>query len=335
MHYQQFRSAGGISPPRGSKAVCAAPDCTRSLSRGGLGYCSMHYQRVKRLGSLEVNQSHRPHRPLTGCCTVEGCDLPDRSQGLCNAHYCRWVAHRDPEYTKRAAREAVYGATDGRKRCSRCDASKPVGDFFRNKGSKDGYLTWCKACATEAERQRRRENPQLYRERRRTRYEATAEQQRENARKWREENPERVREKQRLYDQKRRDARRLYDRTRREIREEQTRAWRTPDRARELAHRRRATLLAAPQGDRGEIRQYTMVLLNDPCVYCGAPTEAVDHIQPLTRGGANAWHNLTAACKSCNSRKHNKDLLTFLLTRENPRSVRRRAATVRRRKLAS
>lgn len=159
----------------------------------------------------------------------------------------------------------------------------------------------------------------------------TAEKQRENAKRWREENPERAREYQRSYDQKRRDKRREYDRTRREIRFEQTRAWRTPGRTRDMAHRRRAVLLDAPQGDPEETLEYAKVLLNDPCVYCGAPTEAVDHIQPLTRGGSHAWDNLTASCKSCNSRKHNKDLLTFLLTRENPRSVRRREATLQRR----
>jgi 5-methylcytosine-specific restriction endonuclease McrA len=289
----------------------------------------LHYQRVKRLGKLTVDKPHRPHRPLTGCCTVEGCELPDRSQGLCNTHYCRWLAHGDPEYTKRAARKAQYGAQDGRKRCSRCHEVKPLGEFFRNQATTDGHLPACKACSMAAERQRREADPQKARDQRRGYYAKNADTRRAKRREayWRD--PEASRAKNREFDSKRRDARREYDRTRREIRAEQCKAWRTPDRARDLAHRRRAVLLAAPQGDPEDTRQYTMVLLNDPCSYCGEPTEHIDHIQPLTRGGAHAWDNLTGACKSCNSRKHNKDLLTFLLTRENPRSTRRRAARQR------
>ena len=40
------------------------------------------------------------------------------------------------------------------------------------------------------------------------------------------------------------------------------------------------------------------------CTYCGAdrPLEG-DHIVPLSRGGSNAFENLTTACKPCNAAK--------------------------------
>jgi 5-methylcytosine-specific restriction endonuclease McrA len=43
------------------------------------------------------------------------------------------------------------------------------------------------------------------------------------------------------------------------------------------------------------------------CAYCEAPllgTFEVDHMIPLSRGGANDWSNLAVTCVSCNRRKH-------------------------------
>ena len=43
------------------------------------------------------------------------------------------------------------------------------------------------------------------------------------------------------------------------------------------------------------------------CTYCGARNELQgDHIIPLSRGGTNAFNNLTTACKPCNQSKGSK-----------------------------
>lgn len=57
---------------------------------------------------------------------------------------------------------------------------------------------------------------------------------------------------------------------------------------------------------------YDGILRGDPCCYCGAPMEHVDHIDPIASGGANHWKNLTAACQPCNRAKSDKSLLTYL-----------------------
>ena len=64
-----------------------------------------------------------------------------------------------------------------------------------------------------------------------------------------------------------------------------------------------------------EIAAYAHILLSDPCVYCGAPCQHIDHIQPLSRGGTHEWNNLTAACQPCNSSKYNRPLYIFLMER--------------------
>lgn len=39
------------------------------------------------------------------------------------------------------------------------------------------------------------------------------------------------------------------------------------------------------------------------CAYCGAKANTVDHVLPRSRGGADSWINLVAACQTCNGRK--------------------------------
>jgi len=40
-----------------------------------------------------------------------------------------------------------------------------------------------------------------------------------------------------------------------------------------------------------------------PCVVCGKPSDTVDHIVPLSKGGSNELNNLQPMCRSCNSKK--------------------------------
>lgn len=75
------------------------------------------------------------------------------------------------------------------------------------------------------------------------------------------------------------------------------------------AHRRRGVPLTA------EAKAWVPILLLDPCAYCGGEAEEIDHILPVVDGGTGAWGNLAPACRSCNARKHSKDLLHFLLER--------------------
>lgn len=67
---------------------------------------------------------------------------------------------------------------------------------------------------------------------------------------------------------------------------------------------------------RGEAARWARVLIYDPCAYCGAPAEHIDHIMPKAKGGpAQDPGNLTAACEPCNESKGARSLLTFLLVR--------------------
>jgi 5-methylcytosine-specific restriction endonuclease McrA len=82
-------------------------------------------------------------------------------------------------------------------------------------------------------------------------------------------------------------------------------AWRQVNRPRGVEYR---------SGGREAI-EYAQLINGNPCVYCGAPGVEVDHILPVTRGGDSNWMNMAPACRSCNARKQNKDVLQYLLRR--------------------
>ena len=55
------------------------------------------------------------------------------------------------------------------------------------------------------------------------------------------------------------------------------------------------------------------------CQYCGSPKDlTLDHVLPSSRGGASTWHNLTTACKKCNSLKGDRTPEEAEMTLANP-----------------
>jgi 5-methylcytosine-specific restriction endonuclease McrA len=93
-------------------------------------------------------------------------------------------------------------------------------------------------------------------------------------------------------------------------------AWReaNPEKCAEHTHRRRAQKLSTSIGtDRDAYRSWVRLLKTEPslaCYWCGKRTKPkgreIDHIVPLSRGGADDVYNLCASCRKCNRSKHAK-----------------------------
>jgi len=79
--------------------------------------------------------------------------------------------------------------------------------------------------------------------------------------------------------------------------------------ARRRGHRRRAIQVGAEIAGPVSTETYARILASGPCVYDGRPAEHVDHVRPLSRGGAEHESNLVPACAKCNMSK-NARLLT-------------------------
>ncbi len=58
---------------------------------------------------------------------------------------------------------------------------------------------------------------------------------------------------------------------------------------------------------RRSLHDYT----NKSCIYCGCPSESIDHVLPRSRGGISITKNCVPACLSCNGQKSNLDVLDW------------------------
>lgn len=114
---------------------------------------------------------------------------------------------------------------------------------------------------------------------------------------WRADNPETDREVQRAYRARNADRRHAYDKQWREA---------NPERHAAKEHRRRA-LKRGASAEPYTAKEWGSVVAfyGGRCAYgCGRQWEHVDHVVPLSRGGAHALHNIVPACAECNLSKH-------------------------------
>lgn len=187
--------------------------------------------------------------------------------------------------------------------CSKCHEIKPLAEFSEDKRRKDRVGCRCKACKRDYQR--------AYYEQHREEYRAYC------------------RVCGREHTEERRAYHRAYQRVYREQHQEesraQARAYHQEHREKYRAHtqRRRARKAALPPEHNTLTAQDWREVLDASkhrCWYCGkketkARKLTLDHRLALNKGGAHTKENVVPACKSCNSRKHTKDELTFLMER--------------------
>lgn len=112
---------------------------------------------------------------------------------------------------------------------------------------------------------------------------------------WARENRERRREIERRYAEANPDKRLALQRRWTEQNRERTRAY---------ARERRVRLLELQTVEFTDAQlDERMAFWGYRCWMCGGPFESVDHVKPVSRGGAHILANMRPACVSCNSKK--------------------------------
>lgn len=134
---------------------------------------------------------------------------------------------------------------------------------------------------------------------------------------WQANNADRVKELNRAREAKpeTKARRRQWERDNPEKMAEKHRRWRHshPSAVKLLVYRRRQLQKDAPGTFTEEQLQARIDFYGRRCYLCGCDWDAldsfdqtIDHILPLSKGGTNWPANLAPACRSCNSKKHNK-----------------------------
>lgn len=241
------------------------------------------------------------------------------------------------------------------KTCARCRNQKSPEAFSKNAKAKDGLNSWCKSCDAEyrvansarlraQKAARYAANPEPARQRSRARYAAdpvrgraaAAQWAKEhpdrvlaNRRAWRQANPERARELSARWEKAHPDVRRAaqakHHAAHPEARRLRVRKWQqaNPESVTASKHRRRARVLNAP-GNGVTAAQWRDVLAGSLglCVYCNErrPLE-MEHVEPLSRGGAHDPENIAAACLPCNRSKSDTPLIAWMAHRAASRTL--------------
>lgn len=79
-------------------------------------------------------------------------------------------------------------------------------------------------------------------------------------------------------------------------------------RRRQHAHGRKRGVAPLPIAGRDALLER----FNGGCAYCGGAAETWDHIVPVSQGGRTEPGNVVPACRSCNSRKKDRDVFDFI-----------------------
>lgn len=221
-------------------------------------------------------------------CTIEGCDNKEVARGWCNKHYLRWGKHGDPlggAPSPKARKSVDY--PDGTRDCLGCGKRQPLDWFDRDKNASGGRRSRCKACRSAHMGQY---------------YLTVSEHRKSYARQHRLDNEEQVRAQEAARYQRDREKR--------------------IELATEITHRRRQRAKLVPF-ERGVTRAALRKRHGDGCCYCGitmsfvrlrkgqyAPNLAtIEHITPISKGGAHTFANTTLACWECNIRRGNRGVI--------------------------
>ena len=185
------------------------------------------------------------------------------------------------------------------KKCTKCGETKPLELFHKQPQCKDGRRPDCKACFYVAGKARLKPGQHA-----------------EYTRKYRERNPNKDREyyeanKARIVEQQMQYAKRNWTKTLAKLR-----AWRkaNPEKVQVWVRNRRAKLKGLLGSHTVDDIRALMESQRGKCVYCRCnirKTFQVDHIVPVSAGGANDKTNLQLLCKTCNLDKRAKDPLEY------------------------
>lgn len=212
------------------------------------------------------------------------------------------------------------------KTCSKCLEGKPLSEFHQDKRQRDGRVTRCRACVAAYKREHAARFRDQESARKRAWYEANRERVLEDQRQYREANREAVAASQAAWYQANRDRRaeylreyhlanrerlvaasRAYYEAHKDEHRARDRAWKlaNADKVREMARLHQQNRRALKMG--AAIGEIDLDALWEEqrgiCALCGHPIDraipwpdrlsaSVDHIVPLSKGGAHAQHNL-------------------------------------------
>jgi 5-methylcytosine-specific restriction endonuclease McrA len=183
------------------------------------------------------------------------------------------------------------------KKCTKCGGIKPITEFHKDKRLKSGHTSWCELCNRQYHKQYYRGDKEKIISRAKKYYENDRENKKINVRAWAIKNPERRKS--------------ICKKWRDNNKEQSTQAikeWKNshPEKVTISSETRRIRILNAEGTIAAE--EWTAVLekYHHTCLCCGKNNVklTMDHVVPVSLGGAHSIENIQPLCQSCNSKKY-------------------------------
>lgn len=176
------------------------------------------------------------------------------------------------------------------KTCTKCNVSKSIDHFYKDKNYKDGHRNSCIDCFKENVKSAyyvNREKKLAYQA---NYYRANSENAIEYAREWRKNNPDKTRQYHKEYFEKNKDQ----EKVRMRLKESKRRA---------LKKNNGTFYISKKEIDK---------ILSSKCIICEKQENiTLDHIVPISRGGSHSIGNIQPMCLECNTKKINKTMVEF------------------------
>lgn len=203
--------------------------------------------------------------------------------------------------------DAADGTT---KTCAKCAKDLVLSEFHRDSSSPDGRVKACKPCVAARSKRRYVSKSDEIRAGYRTRYALNHDKIRARIKEKYHQDPEKMRQRMRDYCRKRPDvvhaAEKKWRTSNHERRQLYKREWekKHPESRKIQLSRYRALLKSSRicTIKRADL-EARILAFGGVCAYCSAAWEHLDHVKPISRGGAHCLANLRPACAPCNRKK--------------------------------
>ena len=205
--------------------------------------------------------------------------------------------------------------------CVKCDVTKPLSDFYKSTTNKSGHRGKCKRCEAACKRKYRANNAEKIAAGLKAWREANPEYAAVYRKAYRKANPKKIATAKKGWNEANPGYFAAYYKVNAEKLAAYGKAYReaNPEANRNTQLKRRA--LKRDNGVFKVTPKEIKRMLAQPCAYCQAPAEHIDHVVPLSRGGRHSIGNLIGSCAPCNQSKAARFLTEWKRNKVNELAV--------------
>jgi 5-methylcytosine-specific restriction endonuclease McrA len=192
---------------------------------------------------------------------------------------------------------------DNHKACTSCGQTQSLDAFSEDKSRKDALRSECRFCHNARNKIYRQANLKNYKAYNKAWQQANREKSAASKKAWYQANKEKSAANQKAYRKANPEKVKAYRKANFESIASRTKAYQQANPEIFAVNWQKRRVQKLNNGVFIVSAKELKKLYSNPCAYCGAPSQHIDHIIPVSRGGTHSVGNLVGACAACNMSK--------------------------------